>query len=130
MGTTCVPNFKNSCLHLFSKFYRRFINDIFFLWNGTVVVQLQEFIKKLNNRHPAIKFDFKYPKTSQQFLEATVYKNNKEIKLVTSAYCKPTGRRNFLHCTSPHPRFLIKNVPHSQTLRMKNICAETTEFSF
>ena len=130
MGKTCVPNFKTSCLHLFSNCYCRFIDDIFFLWNGTVVVQLQEFIKKLNNRHPAIKFDFKYSKTSQQFLEATVYKNNKQIKLVASAYCKPTDRINFLHYTSPHPRFLIKNIPHSQTLRMKNICTETTELSF
>ena len=36
---------------------------VFFLWNGTVV-QVQEFIKKLNNPHPTIKFDFKYSKTN------------------------------------------------------------------
>ena len=33
-------------------------NRVFFLWNGTVV-QVQEFIKKLNNPHPTTKFDFK-----------------------------------------------------------------------
>ena len=36
---------------------------VFFLWNGTVV-QVQEFIKKLNNPHPTIKLDFKYSKTN------------------------------------------------------------------
>ena len=36
---------------------------VFFLRNGTVV-QVQEFIKKLNNPHPTTKFDFKYSKTN------------------------------------------------------------------
>ena len=36
---------------------------VFFPWNGTVL-QVQELIKKLNNPHPTIKFDFKYSKTN------------------------------------------------------------------
>ena len=59
MGTICGPNHANifmeifektyiyPYINLFSKFFCRFIDDIFFLWNGTVI-QLQEFIKKLN----------------------------------------------------------------------------------
>ena len=38
---------------IFSYFYCRFIDNIFFLWNGTKI-QLQEFTKKLNNRHSII----------------------------------------------------------------------------
>ena len=45
---------------------------ILLLWNGTIV-QLQEFIKKLNNRHPTIKFDVKYCKTNIEFLNTIVY---------------------------------------------------------
>ena len=93
MGTTCAPSYVNifmgkfektyiyPYINSFSTFYCRLIDDIFFLWNGTVI-QLQEFIKKLNNHHPTIKFDFKYcktkySKTSIEFLDTTVHKNKK-----------------------------------------------------
>ena len=95
MGTTCAPNYVNifmgkfektyiyPYINQFSNFYCRFIDDIFFIWNGTVI-QLQEFIKKLNNRHPAIKFDFKFSKTSIKFLDTPVYKNKEQNKLLTT----------------------------------------------
>ena len=62
MGTICASNYANIFMgkfektyiylyiNQFSNFYCRFINDIFFIWNGTVI-QLQQFMKKLNNRH-------------------------------------------------------------------------------
>ena len=140
MGTICAPNYTNIFMGKFEKtyiypyriqfsnFYCRFFNDIFFIWNGTLI-QLQEFIKKLNNRHPTIKFDFKFSKTSIEFLDTTVYKNKEQNKLLTTVYCKPTDRRNFLHYTSAHPRSLLKNIPYSQALRLKKICAETSELS-
>ena len=140
MRTICAPNYANifmrkfektyiyPYINQFSNFYCRFIDDIFFIWNGTVI-QLQEFIKKLNNRHPIIKFDFKFSKTSIEFLDTTVYKNKEQNKLLTTVYCKPTDRRNFLHYTSAHPRSLIKSIPYSQALRLKKICAETSELS-
>ena len=64
-------------MNSFLNFYCQFIDDIFFLWNGTVI-QLQEFIKKLNNHHPKIKFDFKFSKISTEFLETTVHKNKEQ----------------------------------------------------
>ena len=73
--------------------------------------QLQEFIKKLHNRHPAIKFDFKFPKTSIEIFDTTVYQNKEQNKLLTTVYCKSTDRRNFPHYASAHPRSLIKCVP-------------------
>ena len=138
MGTICAPNYANifigkfektyiyPYLNQFSNFYCRFIDDIFFIWNGTGI-QLQEFIKKLKNCHPTVKFDFKFSKTSIEFLDTTAYKNKEQNKLMTTVYCKPTDRRNFLHYTSAHPRSLIKSIPYSQALRLKKICAETSE---
>ena len=140
MGTICVPNYANifmgkfektyiyPYINQFSNFYYRFIDDVFFIWNGTVI-QLQEFIKNLNNRHPTIRFDFKFSKTSIEFLDTTVYKNKEQNKLLTTVYCKPTDRINFLHYTSAHPRSLIKSIPYSQALRLKKICAATSEIS-
>ena len=140
MGTICASNYANifmgkfektyiyPYINQFSNFHCRFIDDIFFIWNGTVI-QLQEFIKKLNNRHPKIKFDFKFSKTSIEFLDTTVYKNKEQNKLLTTVYCKPTDRRSFLHYTSAHPRSLIKSIPYSQALPLKKICAKTSELS-
>ena len=67
MGTIFAPNydkifkgkFKKAYIYpyinLFSNFYCRFIDDIFYIWNGTVT-QLQELIKELNDCHFTIKF--------------------------------------------------------------------------
>ena len=140
MGTICAPNYANifvqkfqktyiyRYINLFSNFHCWFIDDIFFLWNGTVI-QPQEFIKKFNNRHHTNKFDFKFSKTSIEFLDTTIYRNKEQNKLLTTVYCKPTDRRNFLHYTSAHPWSLIKCIPHSQALRLKKICIETSELS-
>ena len=140
MGTIYAPNYANifmgkfektyiyPYINQFSNFYCRFIDHIFFIWNGTVI-QLQEFIKKLNNRHPTIKFDFKFSKTNIEFLDPTVYKNKEQDKLLTTVYCKSTDRRNFLHYISAHPRSLIKSISYSQAFRLKKICAETSELS-
>ena len=80
-------------------------------------MQLQEFIKKLNNRHPTIKFDFKFFKTSIKFLDTTVYKN------------KEADRRYFLHYTPAHFISLIKSIPYSQALHLKkNLCRNFRAF--
>ena len=138
METICAPNYANifmgkfektyiyPYINQFSNFYCRFVDDIFFIWNGTVI-QLQEFIKKLNNHYPTIKFDFKFSKTSIEFLDTTVYKNKEQNKLLTTVYSKPTDRRHFPHYTSAYPRSLIKSIPYSQALRLKKICTETSE---
>ena len=106
------------CLQTISNFYRRFIDDIFLLWNGSKK-QLLDFIIRLNSRHPTIKFDFKYSKSSIEFLNIKNYKNKEKNKLLTTIYRKPTDRRNFLDPTSEHPKSLINSIPFSQTLWLK-----------
>ena len=103
------------------------MDDILFLRNGTAV-QFQEFIKKLKDRHPTIKFDFKFSKTNIEFLDTTVYKNKEQYKLLTTAYCKSTDRRNFPHSTSAHPRSQIKSIPYSQALRLKKSLSKLQSF--
>ena len=100
MGTICAPNCANifmgkniyPYINLFSNFYYWFINDVFFLWNG-IVIQLQEFIKKLNNHHHAIKFDFKFSKTSIECLDTTVYKNKEQNKWLTTVFANQQIRK-------------------------------------
>ena len=106
IGTICAPNqanilmeeiernFMYPCLQTISNFYHRFIDDIFLLWNGSEK-QLLDFIIRLNSRHPTIKFDFKYSKSSIEFLNIKNYKNKEKNKLLTTIYRKPTDRRIF-----------------------------------
>ena len=82
---TKIMLFMYPCLQTFSNFCCRFIDDIFLCWNGSET-QLLEFITRLNSRHPTIKFDFKYSKSSIKFLETKIYKNKKKNKLLTTVY--------------------------------------------
>ena len=61
----------------FLTFYCRFIDDIFFLWNGTESALIQ-FIDNLNQKHPTIKFEFTYSRTNITFLDTKVYKMKME----------------------------------------------------
>ena len=104
MGTICAPGYANifigkfDKLHIypylrnFSTFYCRFIDDIFFLWNGTEF-ELIKFIDNLNQKHPTIKFEFTYFRTSIIFLDTKVFKSENGT-LCTIIYRKPSDRRN------------------------------------
>ena len=71
-----------------SNFYKRFIDDIFILWNGTRE-QLKEFTEQINMLHPTIKFEANYSFNSINFLGTHIFKN-KNGKLCTTLHVKPT----------------------------------------
>ena len=137
MGTIWAPAYANifmgkfDRLHIyhylrnFSTFYCRFIDDIFFLWNGTES-ELIKFIDIINQNYPTIKFEFIYSRNSITFLDTKVYKN-KNGTLCTNIYRKQSDRHNFLHYKSAHPKALKVNMPFSQALLVKRICSETSE---
>ena len=134
MGTLYAPAYakrflgKFKKLHIypnFSRFYCRFIHDVFFLWNGTES-ELIKFIPHLNQKHPTIKFEFTYFRTRITFLDTKVCKNENGT-LCTTIYRKPSDRRNILHYKSLHPKSLKDSIPYSQALRIKRICSETSE---
>ena len=112
MGTKRVPKYANIFvgtfektyiylyINLFLNSYCWFVHDIFFLWNGTVI-NLQEFIKELNNRRSTTNFDFKYSKMNIKFLGKTVYKNKEQNKLLVTV-CYTDWRTSILHpCSVP-----------------------------
>ena len=128
MGTICAPAYANifmgkfEKLHIypylrnFSTFYCRFIDDTFFLCNGT----------ESELKNPTMKFEFTYSRTSITFLDAKVFKN-KNGTLCTTIHRKPSGRLNCLHYKSAHPKALKDSLPYSQALCIRRICSETSE---
>ena len=107
MGTNCAPSYANKFLGWFeekfifplltnlSDFYLRFIDNIFLIWNGTKT-EFDSFLKKINDCHPYIQFDYEI-----NFLNTTVFKVY--YKLQTKLYVKSTDRQSYLHSKSEHP---------------------------
>ena len=138
MGTICAPSYANIFLGSFeSKYiypsirgkcnlYTRFIDDIFLIWKGTEK-ELLETVAKLNETHHSIKFEVNYSYSEINFLDCIIYKD-KDGKLQTKVYRKPTDRPNYLHSYSEHPASTKSSIIYSQALRIKRICSEETEF--
>ena len=138
MGTKCAVIYANLFMSNFEEshiyqlingkcpFYKRFIDDIFLLWTGTLD-ELLKFLEELNKLHPTIKFDAKYSKTTVEFLDTRIYKSD-DGKLHTTLYTKPTDRQSYLHSKSYHPNSCKRSIAYSQALRIKKICSDPAEF--
>ena len=139
MGTKCALSYANLFLGKFeelyiyhrllnkSRIYLRYIDDLFFIWTVTEK-ELKHFFHEINKVHRTIKFDYKFSIKEINFLDLTIYKDNKG-KLVTKVYTKPTDRQSYLYRTSAHPEHLKKSIPYGQALRLRKICTEEREFS-
>ena len=80
-----------SLLTNLSDFYLRFIDDIFLIWNVTKT-EFDDFVKKINECHPSIKFEYEMSQTEINFLDTTVFKVDN--KLQTKVYVKPTDNKS------------------------------------
>ena len=85
-----------------------------------------KFIDNLNQKHPTIKFEFTYSRTSITFLDTKAYKNENGA-LCTTIYRKPSDRRKCLHYKSVHPKVLKDSIPYSKALHLKQTCSERSE---
>ena len=131
MGTKCAPSYANIFMGWFegkfifplltnlSDFYQRFIDDIFLIWNGTKT-EFDNFLKKINECHPSIKFEYEMSKTEITFLDTTVFKEDNKLR--TKLYVKPTDSQSYLHSKSEHPNSTKKSIAYSQALRLNKIC--------
>ena len=114
-----APNYLRSGISMFSLilFWKRFIDDIFGVWKGTVR-QFHVFIKELNKMAApfGIEFDkFKIGK-EVEFLDSWCYLEGNKIE--HRLYKKPIDPRRFLQRDSFHPPHVFKSVATSQMQRM------------
>ena len=64
---------------------------------------------------------------SLTLLDTVVY-TDKNRRIHTTLYTKPTDTGNYLHSRPSHPKHLKENLPYSQALRLKRICSEEIEY--
>ena len=137
MGTKLAPSFANIFMgdfedkfvytyHLKPLIWKRFIDDIFFIWTYGDS-KLMEFVNHLNNCHDTIKFTLEKSAESANFLDITISKDPSG-NLQTTLYCKPTDSHNYLLYSSEHPRHVLIGIPYSQFSRLRRICSIESEF--
>lgn len=106
----------------FILLWKRFIDDIFFIFLGTEE-ELHQFQTYMNHIHPTIKFTFETSRTAISFLDTIIYINN-DRKLCTRLYKKPTDKSMLLHFHSHHPMSTKESIIYSQALRYNMIISE------
>ena len=138
MGTVCAPSYATIYMGEFEetfiypeikdycKFYARYMDDIFFIYTGGEE-KLHDFLTNLNTKHISIKFDHEKSQQRLSFLDTLIYIDD-DGKLQTTLYTKPTDTHNYLHYKSAHPKHLKDSLPYSQSLRLRRICSNETEF--
>ena len=103
-------------------FFKRFIDDIFLIWTGTVL-EFEDFLTEINKLHKTIKFtaSYDFESRSTSFLDTVITIKNGLI--ITDLYRKPTDKVQYLLPTSCHPKHIFKNIPYSLALRLVRICS-------
>jgi len=110
---------------LLTKLWKRYIDDIFFLWHGNKK-QLLDFITYLNSCHPTIKFKCKegehydFKTRSVDFLDTTIFIDDNGY-LQTTLYTKPNMKVQYLLPSSCHPGHISQNIPYSLAYRLRRI---------
>lgn len=136
MGTKMAPPFANLFLgkfeHDFIKnknntqnilFYKRFLDDIFILWGGSLR-SLKIFLEYINNVHPTIKFTWDYSKKKINFLDTTIYKDKKTNSFKSKLYKKSTHTNSLLHYSSYHPSHTKENIIYTQARRYRTLITD------
>ncbi|CAF1504616.1 unnamed protein product [Rotaria sp. Silwood1] len=88
------------------ELYGRYIDDIFFTWNGSED-KVKELLEAANNFHPNIKLEYKISQ-SVPFLDVLIQHNHGT--LVSSLYHKPSAEPTVVSFLSDHPRHVFRNV--------------------
>ena len=84
--------------------WKRFIDDIFSLWNVDKE-EIYSFIELANNHHPTIKFTAEVSETETAFLDTCIYKGErfkKESILDVRTHFKPTETFQYTYFSSCH----------------------------
>ena len=135
MGTKLAPNYANLFMANFEEsfvfnypiqptMYRRFIDDIFFIWQGTPE-ELDEFTSHLNSVHQTIKFTKTVSTEQITYLDLDIYIKNKIIH--TKTHFKSTNTFSYLYGESNHPSSTFKGVYKGENIRiLRNTSEEET----
>jgi hypothetical protein len=102
--------------------YKRFLDDVVGIWTQGETALIQ-FFRDLNTIHRDLKFTYTFSKKSIDFLDITILFDQKNRKLSTDLFRKPTDRQAYLNFYSNHPRHVKNAIPVSVSNRIVKICS-------
>ena len=108
------------------KLWKRYVDDVFVIWQGTTDTLL-DFYNYLNNSHAHLKFTIAHNTQEISFLDILIKRDGNSF--ATDLYRKKTDTCSYLHGDSFHPSHLKRSLPISQFSRIRRICSSQTDFT-
>ena len=149
MGTSVAPPYANLYLARLEGrviaespikplFYRRFIDDGFFIWTGSRA-ELDAFLHLLNSQHPSIRITHEVSDSTVHFLDLNISKDlsvpSELVPLVVSTYEKPMNKYLYIPFSSFHPPSVFKGFIKSRLIsfvvtnsRFEDFCTFRAKF--
>ena len=131
MGNPLSPDLSNIYMEYFEKrilqrilptkvVWYRYVDDIFCVW--PIEVNLQDFLTRLNNLVPSIKFTLeKETNCTLSFLDVVVHREDR--RFCYSIHRKPTSICSYIHFYSNHHHNVKLSVFSGMFLRALRICS-------
>lgn len=107
------------------KYYKRYIDDVILLWEGTMS-DFQEFLLSLNNNTYGLRFTAESSWDTINYLDLTLTKQGN--RLVSKTFFKATDRNGFVPVNSCHHPQWLGAVPKGQYMRIRRNCDDITDY--
>ena len=109
-------------------FYRRFIDDIFFIWSGNLL-SLHSFLNELNSMASTIKLTWNISTEEVVFLDMSVcVDHDNPSQLITRPYQKPLNRYLYIPFTSYHPTHAKRSFIKAELIRYVRLSSRRSDF--
>lgn len=108
------------------KFYRRYIEDLIVLWDGTPEA-FEEFLQTLNINRYGLTFPGKWNNHKIDYLDLEIFKRDEGLH--TRTFFKATDRNGYMPMSSCHHPQWKGNIPKGQLLRIRRNCNTIEDFS-
>ncbi|XP_068120861.1 vomeronasal type-2 receptor 26-like [Hyperolius riggenbachi] len=139
MGTNYAPSYANLTMGLFEErllghnnpftsniiMYRRFIDDLIFIWDGDED-SIKSFCKYLKSNDWGLAFISNYSSSQIEYLDLTLYHDGPTIK--SKNFFKSVDANSYIHYKSSHHKPWKKNIPYGQLLRIRRNCSDIKTF--
>lgn len=106
-------------------FYKRYIDDVLLVWNGTKD-SLEEFLTQLNINDKNIKLIYNISDKQVSFLDLETTLSHQTF--TTKTHFKNIDTNSYLFLNSCHFKSWLYNIPKGQTARIKINCTTDTDF--
>jgi len=112
------------------KFFFRYLDDLFFIWEGTIE-ELKEYEIYLNNLIPDIKLTMTSSMESNNFLDVLIYKSQTQegdYSLQTKVFFKETDTHQLLRRDSFHPTHTFRGILKAQFIRFRRLSTTDKDY--